>query len=55
MGEKKTSTSNEKTGKSREERLKAALKANLARRKVQSRARTQKDEIPGDTGQDKDA
>jgi len=34
-------------GRSREDRLKAALKANLARRKMQARARTAN---PGDDG-----
>ncbi len=32
-----------KTGNTREDRLKAALKANLARRKAQGRARDDKD------------
>ncbi|ABG30725.1 hypothetical protein CEP88_15365 [Roseobacter denitrificans] len=43
----------------REDRLKAALKANLARRKSQSRERAQSDgetdKTPGSSGQDKDA
>ncbi|WP_431300657.1 hypothetical protein [Tabrizicola sp. BL-A-41-H6] len=34
----------------REERLKAALKANMARRKAQAKARTADDAGPGDTG-----
>ncbi len=43
----------------REDRLKAALKANLSRRKAQSRKRAGGDapqkQSPGATGQDKDA
>ena len=42
----------------RDDRLKAALKANLARRKAQSRLRgengARKDATPGTAGQDKD-
>jgi len=34
----------------REERLKAALKANMARRKAQAKARTADDAGPGNTG-----
>ena len=38
----------------REARLKAALKANLARRKQQARARRTRDEDNGPSGKDKD-
>ncbi len=38
----------------REDRLKAALKANLARRKAQARARTQKGEDPASDNDTKD-
>ncbi len=39
-------------GQSREERLKAALKANLARRKAQNRKRKTPPATPEKTGQD---
>lgn len=43
----KNKTDSESTGKaSREERLKVALKANLARRKAQSRGRAAKTDAP---------
>ncbi|WP_164726998.1 hypothetical protein [Shimia sediminis] len=38
---------------SREDRLKAALKANMGRRKAQARARATSDEDTGSTEQDK--
>ncbi len=48
--ERKTSTKNaKKNGPDRDERLKAALKANMARRKAQARARAS-----GDTSSNKD-
>jgi len=40
MARKTTQQAPEKRGGSREDRLKAALKANLGRRKAQARART---------------
>jgi hypothetical protein len=40
MADKDTSKSAPKTASSREERLKAALKANMGRRKAQTRARS---------------
>lgn len=39
MEEKASAKKTKQTGKSREDRLKQALKANLARRKAQTRAR----------------
>ena len=42
---------NPKPPPSREDRLKAALKANMARRKAQAKARTAED-APGDTEKD---
>ena len=42
MDRKPHKTGADKTGETREARLKAALKANLARRKAQARARGQK-------------
>ncbi|GGH34563.1 hypothetical protein SAMN05444007_10737 [Cribrihabitans marinus] len=39
MAERKPPEKGNRTGSEREERLKAALKANLARRKAQTRAR----------------
>ena len=42
-----------KTGKTREDRLKQALKANLARRKAQTRARSGTGAGSGKTEQDK--
>ncbi|GAA6208717.1 hypothetical protein NBRC116601_20100 [Cognatishimia sp. WU-CL00825] len=54
MENKKTPTNRSKPAQTREDRLKAALKANMGRRKAQARART---EPAGDkeTGaQDKD-
>ncbi|MFC6687001.1 hypothetical protein [Jhaorihella thermophila] len=50
MAEKKSPRNNAKTGQSRDERLKAALKANLARRKAQARARG----AAGKTGKSED-
>ena len=41
MTDKKTPGTGKKTATSREDRLKAALKANLGRRKAQAKARTQ--------------
>lgn len=38
---------------SREDRLKAALKANMGRRKAQARARAEPDDDKGNTEQDK--
>jgi hypothetical protein len=59
MAEKKGSTSAGSGSQSREDRLKAALKANLARRKAQNRIRAQsggaEETQPGQTGQHKDA
>lgn len=59
MANKKGSISPDMAQQSREDRLKAALKANLARRKAQNRMRAQATEPeetkPGKTGQDKDA
>jgi hypothetical protein len=49
---------NSKVSQTREDRLKAALKANLARRKAQNRLRKhgqQEKTAPDDTGQDKEA
>ncbi|MBV1926683.1 MAG: hypothetical protein KUG62_05955 [Rhodobacteraceae bacterium] len=40
MADKSTPRSNLKAAQSRDDRLKAALKANLARRKAQARARS---------------
>ena len=54
MGEKNTATQKAKSANNREDRLKAALKANLARRKKQSRVRTEENETPDGSGQDKD-
>lgn len=51
MTEKKTSKKHGQPGAQREDRLKAALKANLARRKAQTKARATQDDRPG---QDKD-
>ena len=39
MSDKDTKNKSGKTAKTREDRLKAALKANMAKRKAQSRAR----------------
>jgi hypothetical protein len=39
MNDKQTKPKAEKTAKTREDRLKAALKANMAKRKAQARAR----------------
>lgn len=47
MAEKKT-PKNDGSGASREDRLKAALKANMARRKAQAKARAEKQDR--DTG-----
>jgi hypothetical protein len=41
MADKSNPRSNLKTAQSRDDRLKAALKANLARRKAQARARSE--------------
>ncbi len=41
MADKSAKTAPDKTSQSREDRLKAALKANLGRRKAQARARKQ--------------
>ncbi|TMM51237.1 hypothetical protein [Sulfitobacter sabulilitoris] len=58
MADKSASTPPAKPGASRDDRLKAALKANLARRKAQSRNRAPKDGQPTgtapDQGQDKE-
>ncbi|WP_375255212.1 hypothetical protein [Yoonia sp.] len=40
MSDKPIKTKADKTAKTREDRLKAALKANMAKRKAQTRART---------------
>ena len=40
MSDKQTQSKSDKTAKTRENRLKAALKANMAKRKAQARART---------------
>ncbi len=63
MADKKTPNKAQDNAENREDRLKAALKANLMRRKVQSRGRAQmaqaahapNDNEPGNSGQDKDA
>ena len=59
MADKTPSKSAGSTTGTREERLKAALKANLARRKSQSRERAQSEgqesKTPGNAGQEKDA
>ncbi len=63
MANKKTKKSASEANETREDRLKAALKANLARRKAQSRERVQQADVQeagkkknlGDTGQEKDA
>ncbi|WP_181417182.1 hypothetical protein [Loktanella sp. PT4BL] len=39
MSDKQTKTKAEKSAQTREDRLKAALKANMAKRKAQARAR----------------
>lgn len=44
MKQKNTGNSSPKTEVSREERLKAALKANMAKRKAQARARSETSE-----------
>jgi hypothetical protein len=58
MAEKSGSRSPGKQGQTRENRLKAALKANLARRKAQSRLRDRaagpEETAPGEAGQDKE-
>ncbi len=51
MADKKTPKSPAKSGSTREDRLKAALKANLARRKAQAKARAPQ---AGGSGQDKE-
>ena len=59
MAGKKGSLPSGAASQSREDRLKAALKANLARRKAQNRKRTHAVEPeknnPGTAGQEKDA
>ncbi|MEM9578666.1 MAG: hypothetical protein AAF999_16845 [Pseudomonadota bacterium] len=59
MTGKNGSTRTKAAAQSREDRLKAALKANLARRKAQNRKRAQDvgqaETAPGKAGQDKDA
>ncbi|MBB96364.1 MAG: hypothetical protein CML68_17435 [Rhodobacteraceae bacterium] len=47
MTDKKSPSGGAKQATTREDRLKAALKANLARRKAQSRARSSADLRPG--------
>ncbi|WP_199910644.1 hypothetical protein [Loktanella sp. Alg231-35] len=44
MSDKDTKRKTDKTATTREDRLKAALKANMAKRKAQARARAQKEE-----------
>ncbi|WP_177193876.1 hypothetical protein [Roseovarius lutimaris] len=46
MSKKQSQKTDTKQAQTREDRLKSALKANLARRKAQMRART--DDTPGD-------
>ncbi|WP_175544816.1 hypothetical protein [Roseovarius azorensis] len=56
MSRKQTPDAGAKQGQSREDRLKSALKANLARRKAQSRARDAQATQPpatADKGKDK--
>ena len=63
MTNKKTKKPASEANETREDRLKTALKANLARRKTQSRERVQQADVQeagkkqnlGDTGQEKDA
>ncbi len=59
MADEKGSNPAKAVSQLREDRLKAALKANLARRKAQSRQREQglrqEKTEPGRTGQEKDA
>ncbi|WP_169796024.1 hypothetical protein [Ruegeria marisrubri] len=50
MSDKNSPKKHGKSGDAREDRLKAALKANLARRKAQAKARAGSD---GKAGQDK--
>lgn len=47
MARKPQGNGTKATDPTREERLKAALKANIARRKAQARARAGEDESPG--------
>ncbi len=47
MADKDTPKKHGKSGDAREERLKAALKANMARRKAQARARAASDNKAG--------
>jgi hypothetical protein len=54
MADKNTSDSAPKTPTARELRLKAALKANLGRRKTQTRARSAAADNDGDKKQAKD-
>ncbi|MEP1611544.1 MAG: hypothetical protein ABJL72_06420 [Roseobacter sp.] len=59
MADKRNTKGTDNSSQARQDRLKAALKANLGRRKSQSRVRFQetdgKNQKPGSTGQDKDA
>jgi hypothetical protein len=48
MQQKRHGTTSPDKGNSREERLKAALKANMARRKAQARAREEQKNAEGD-------
>jgi hypothetical protein len=50
----KTKTSRKAKDPEREDRLKAALKANMARRKAQSRARATATDRDDEQGKDKD-
>ncbi|UWR06553.1 MULTISPECIES: hypothetical protein [Ruegeria] len=47
MAEKKSPKKHGQSGSAREDRLKAALKANLARRKAQAKARSAQDDRLG--------
>lgn len=51
MNKKQTPDTGAKQGQSREDRLKSALKANLARRKAQMRARADELSDPKPTGE----
>ncbi len=50
MAEKNSPKKRGKSGETREDRLKAALKANMARRKAQARARAASDKAGKDEG-----
>lgn len=52
MADKPTQTSPRTPAQNRQDRLKAALKANMAKRKAQARART--DKTGGETGKSED-